>query len=75
MLADAAVTAGDTATVISRCERLMAAGGQALGPEETQLTRYLRRVAVILEAAGQDTLASEARTRAATINDRYGQGR
>ena len=71
-LADDAAAAGDTATAISRCEQLVAAAEQALGPQDIRLTGYLRRVAGILEAAGQDTLAIEALTRAVTINDRYG---
>jgi tetratricopeptide (TPR) repeat protein len=71
-LADDAATAGDTATAISCCEQLMAAAEQALGPQDIRLTGYLRRVADILKAAGQDTLAIEALARAVTINDRYG---
>ena len=71
-LADDAAAASDTATAISCCEQLVAAAEQALGPQDIRLTGYLRRVAGILEAAGQDTLAIEALTRAVTINDRYG---
>jgi tetratricopeptide (TPR) repeat protein len=71
-LADDAATAGDTATAISCCEQLVAAAEQALGPQDIRLTGYLRRVAGILKAAGQDTLAIEALTRAVAINDRYG---
>jgi tetratricopeptide (TPR) repeat protein len=66
------VAADDTATAISRCEQLMAAAEQALGPQDIRLTGYLRRASRILEAAGQYTLAIEALTRAVTINDRYG---
>jgi tetratricopeptide (TPR) repeat protein len=48
------------------------AAEQALGPDDIRLTGYLRRAAGILAAAGQDTPAIDALTRAIAISDRYG---